>query len=144
MKPLSCNCCALSLFLAASMSAANASADVVVVVSARSAVTSLTAEQITRIFLGKTDVFPSGGHAIPVDQAEGSAIRDEFYSKVLNKSPSQVSAYWTKIIFTGDGQPPKLLGNNVAIKKAIADNTNAIGYIDKNAVDSSVRVILAP
>lgn len=144
MNPLFRNCLAFPLFLAVSMSAASASADVVIVVSARSAITHLTTEQVARIFLGKTDAFPNGGKAVPVDQAEGNAIRDEFYAKVLNKSPSQVSAYWTRIIFTGDGQPPKLLENNVAIKKAVADNPDAIGYIDKSAVDSSVRVILAP
>lgn len=146
MKPkkIFCNGLVLSLFLAVSMFAASASADVVVVVSARSAVTRLTAEQVTRIFLGKTETLPNGGHAIPIDQAEGNTIRDEFYSKVANKSSSQVTAYWAKIIFTGDGHPPKLLEGNMAVRKAVADNPSAIGYIDKSAVDSSVRVILAP
>lgn len=144
MKPSFRNCWALFSFLALSMAAANASADVVVVVSAKSIVTSLTAEQITKIFLGKTKTFPNGGNVAPVDQAEGNPIRNEFYSKVANKSPSQISAYWARIIFTGDGQPPKLLGDNAAVKKAVADDPNAIGYIDKSAVDNSVRVILAP
>lgn len=138
------NCLVLPLLLAVTMSAASASADVVVIVSARSAVTRLTAEQITKIFLGKTDAFPNGGHAVPIDQAEENAIRDEFYSKVANKSSSQINAYWAKAIFTGDGYPPKLLEGNMAVRKAVADNPNAIGYIDKSAVDSSVRVILAP
>lgn len=138
------SCMALPLFLAASMSAANASADVVVVVSVKSAIASLTAVQVTKIFLGKTNVFPNGDKADPVDQAEGSTIRDEFYSRVLNKSPSQISAYWAKTIFTGDGYPPKLLESNEAVKRAVAGSPNAIGYINKSAVDSSVRIILAP
>ncbi len=146
MKPqrIFLNGLVLPLSLAVSMSAMSASADVVVVVSTKSAVTRLTAEQITRIFLGKTDAFPNGGNAIPVDQAEGTTIRDEFYSKVTNKSSSQVTAYWARIIFTGDGQPPKSLQGNVTVKRAIADNPHAIGYIDKSAVDSSVRVVLEP
>lgn len=139
-----CNCLALLLFLAVSMYAAGAYADVVVVVSTKSTITRLTAEQITKIFLGKIDVFPNGGKAVPIDQAEGNTIRGEFYSKVANKNPSQVTAYWAKVIFTGDGYPPKLLEGNLAVRKAVADNPNAIGYIDKSAVDSSVRVILAP
>jgi ABC-type phosphate transport system substrate-binding protein len=132
------------LMLALLMPAANAIAEVVVVVSARSAITNLPAEQVAKIFLDKTDTFPDGGNAIPIDQAEGNASRDEFYAKVLNKSPAQVSAYWAKIIFTGDGHPPKRLGGNVSVRKAVADNPNAIGYIDRNSVDGSVRVILAP
>jgi ABC-type phosphate transport system substrate-binding protein len=123
---------------------ARAHADVVVIVSAKSPITSLTAEQTARIFLGKVSNLPDDGDAVPIDQAEGSAIRDEFYSKVVHKNSSQLSAYWAKVIFTGDGRPPEKLESNVAVRKAVANNPNAIGYIDKNAVNRSVRVILAP
>ena len=123
---------------------ASAHADVVVIVSAKSSITRLTAAQTTRIFLGKVDSFPDDSDAVPIDQAEGSAIRDEFYSKVVHKNSSQLSAYWAKVIFTGDGRPPEKLESNVAVRKAVANDPNAIGYIDKNAVNRSVRVILAP
>ena len=123
---------------------ASAQADVVVVVSAKSAITRLKPDQISKIFLGKTDTFPNGSNATPIDQAEGSAIRNEFYAKVTGKSSSQLTAYWAKVIFTGDGYPPKLLEGNNAVKKAVADNPNAIGYIDKATLDSSVRVLLEP
>ncbi len=130
--------------LAMPMVAASAAAEVVVVVSAKSHVTSLTREQTAKIFLGKASNFPNDGNAVPIDQAEGSKIRDEFYTKVTNKSSSQLTAYWAKVIFTGGGQPPTLLEGNDAVRSAVANNPNAIGYIDKSAVDSSVRVILAP
>ena len=134
----------LPLLLAMATFAANAHADVVVVVSSRSSVKSLTAEQTTKIFLGKVVTFPNGQTAFPIDQPEGSAVRDEFYAKVAHKNSSQLTAYWAKVIFTGDGRPPKLLADNVAVRKAIAGNPNAIGYIDKSAVNRSVRVVLAP
>ena len=145
VKPLEIlrNCLKL-LLLAMSTVTASAHADVVVIVSAKSPITSITAEQTARIFLGKVNTFPDDGDAFPVDQAEGSAIRDEFYSKVVHKSSSQLSAYWAKVIFTGDGRPPEILESNVAVRKAVAKNPHAIGYIDKSAVDKSVRVILAP
>ena len=146
MKPLEIirNCLILSLLLAMSMVTASAHADVVVIVSAKSSITLLTAAQTTRIFLGKVDSFPDDSDAFPIDQAEGSAIRDEFYSKVVHKSSSQLAAYWAKVIFTGDGRPPEMLESDMAVRKTVAKNPNAIGYIDKSAVDKSVRVILAP
>jgi len=134
----------LPLLLVLATYAAGARADVVVVVSSKSPIKSLTAEQITKIFLGKTVTFPNGKTASPIDQPEGSAVRDEFYAKVAHKSPSQLTAYWAKIIFTGDGRPPRLLADNVAVIKAIASNPSAIGYIDKRAVNRSVRVVLTP
>ena len=136
------NCLLSPLLLAVPWMAAHA--DVVVIVSARSPVTSLTAEQTARIFLGKTSSFPDDGDAVPIDQTEGSAIRDEFYSKVVHKNSTQLAAYWAKVIFTGDGRPPEKLDGNVAVRRAVADNPNAIGYIDSRAVNRSVRVILAP
>lgn len=135
---------ALLLLLAGAMHTAIAHADVVVVVSAHSAVTHLTDEQVSRIFLGKIDTFPDGGNAVPIDQAEGSAVRNEFYAKVAHKSPSQLSAYWTKIIFTGTGYPPNQMEGDITVRKAVANNPNAIGYINRSAVDSSVRIILTP
>lgn len=125
------------------LTASLASAEVVVVVSTKSAVGNLTAAQAADIFLGKASSFPSGGQAVPVDQKEGSAIRDEFYTKVTGKSAAQVKAYWSKIIFSGKGQPPKEVSDSAAVKKLIADNPNIIGYIDKAAVDSSVKTVLA-
>ncbi|MBU1425957.1 MAG: phosphate ABC transporter substrate-binding protein [Gammaproteobacteria bacterium] len=134
----------LMLLLAVSAFAATANADVVVVVSSRSPIKSLTAEQTAKIFLGKVATFPDGRMALPIDLPEGSGLRDEFYTRVAHKNSSQLTAYWAKIIFTGDGRPPKLLPDNAAVIKAVARNPNAIGYIDKAAVNRSVRVVLKP
>ena len=134
----------LLLFVVSLTFATSTRAEVVVVVSSKSSVTSLTTEQIARIFLGKVTRFPNDGRALPIDQPEGSEIRDEFYSKVAHKNSSQLNSYWAKVIFTGEGNPPRLVTSDVAVRKAVAGNPNAIGYIDKSAVKNSVRVILEP
>jgi ABC-type phosphate transport system substrate-binding protein len=136
------NYLALPLLLA--MVTTSAYAEVVVIVSANSPVTSLTAEQTARIFLGKTTSFPGDGPAVPIDQIEGNAMREEFYAKVVHKSATQLSAYWAKVIFTGDGRPPVELESNLAVRRAVAKDKNAIGYIDKRYVNRSVRAVLEP
>jgi ABC-type phosphate transport system substrate-binding protein len=133
-----------TLLAASALGSTYALAEVVVVVSAKSKIANMTASQVAQIFLGKTNKLPDGRDAIPLDQAEGSDIRNEFYSTVTGKDPAQINAYWSKIIFTGDGQPPKVVTGNDSVKKAVAKNLNAIGYIDKSAVDKKVKVILAP
>jgi ABC-type phosphate transport system substrate-binding protein len=127
----------------ACLCASLARADVAVVVSSKSSAGNLTAAQVTDIFLGKSSSFPGGGAAVPIDQTEGSAVRDEFYTKVTGKSAAQVKAYWSKIIFSGKGKPPKDVADSAAVKKQLADNPNAIGYIDKAAVDGTVKTVLA-
>ena len=124
--------------------AQTAAADVVVVVSAKSDVASLTKEQVAQIFLAKSTSFPSGGAAAPIDQDEGAAARSEFYSKVTGKDAAQLKASWSQLLFSGKAQQPPHVADSAAVKKAVGDKPGGIGYIDKGAVDASVKVVLAP
>ncbi|MDP9084578.1 MAG: phosphate ABC transporter substrate-binding protein [Pseudomonadota bacterium] len=123
------------------LGAAPAMADSVAVVSSKSPVMTLNKVQVADIFLGKTNRFPAGGPAVPIDLKEGSAVRDEFYAKIADKSPAQLKAYWSKIIFTGRGQPPPAVSSSTDMKKRVAANPAAIGYIERDLVDASVRVV---
>jgi ABC-type phosphate transport system substrate-binding protein len=117
-------------------------ADVVAVVSSTSPITTLSKSQMTDIFMGKISRLPNGAQAMPIDQMEGSGAREEFYAKVVGKSAAQMKAYWSKIIFTGRGQPPKEVSNSAEVKRFIVNNPAAIGYIEESLVDGSVRVVL--
>ena len=116
-------------------------ADVAVIVSANNANATIDADTLSRIFLGKTSNFPDGNQAIPVDQTEGSAARESFNDKVLGKNSSQLKAYWSRLIFTGKGTPPKESGGDADVKALVANNPNTIGYIDSSAVDGTVKVV---
>lgn len=115
--------------------------DVVAVVSAKSPLNSLASNQVADIFLGKTSRFPDGTLAVPIDLKEDSPAREKFYLQLTGKSPAQMKAHWSKIIFTGRGQPPKQASSSAEARKAIADNPGAIGYIDASQVDASVKVL---
>ena len=119
-------------------------AEVVVVVSARSRIATLDVNQVASIFLGKTLTYPNGDEVVPLDQSEGTAVREEFYAKVTRKSPALLKAHWSKLLFTGRGQPPRELTNGSVLKKAIAENPAFIGYMDKNEIDASVKIVLVP
>ena len=126
------------------LSVSVARADVVAVVSSKSQITTLSKNQIVDIFLGKRTRFPDGSSAIPIDQAEGSTARAEFYTRLADMSPAQVKAFWARIIFTGRGQPPRTVATSLEAKRLVVEDTNAITYIDQDLVDSSVRVVLTP
>jgi ABC-type phosphate transport system substrate-binding protein len=116
-------------------------ADEVAVVSTKSTVTTLSKSQVADIFFGKTTRFPDGSQAVPIDQSEGTLARDEFYTWIAGKSAAQMKAYWSKIIFTGRGQPPKAAASSSETKKLIVANPNTIGYIEPKLVDDTVRVV---
>lgn len=131
-------CCTLSL------NSSIVRANVVAVVSSKSQIAKLSKTQVMDIFLGKQTRYPGGSAAIPIDQAEGSADRVEFYTRLADMSPAQVKAFWERIIFTGRGQPPKMVATALEAKRLLIADPNTIGYMDQSLVDSSVRVVLAP
>jgi len=45
------------------------------------------------------------------------------------------------IVFTGKGKSPKEYKSSAEVKKAVSENVNAIGYIEKAAADDTVKVI---
>ncbi|GAB2879960.1 hypothetical protein GCM10027277_56460 [Pseudoduganella ginsengisoli] len=133
------------LLLAATLSAVGACAqagELVVIVSAHNPVTTLRADQVADIFLGESMRFPDGAEVQALDQALNTPLRNEFYQKVASRTPALMKAYWTKRIFTGRGQPPRELSSSMAVRKAVAENPGAIGYVERAAVDASVRVVM--
>jgi len=96
----------------------------------------LSKDQLANIYLGRTFDLK------PVDLPEGNATRDQFYKKATDRDPAQVKAVWSRIIFTGKGQAPAVAADAAAVKKAVAADPKGIGYIDKAAVDGSVKVVL--
>ncbi|MCD2517309.1 hypothetical protein LQ564_13425 [Massilia sp. G4R7] len=126
---------AILIAAASFAAAAPAMAEVVVVVSSKAAESSMTKEQVAQFFLGKSSSMT------PIDQADSSAIRAEFYKKVADKDAAQAKALWSKLVFTGKATMPKEVADSAAVKAAVAANPKAIGYIDKGAVDGSVKVV---
>ncbi|WOI36952.1 phosphate ABC transporter substrate-binding protein [Alteromonas sp. CI.11.F.A3] len=126
--------------LAASLCSSMAFADVAVIVHPSNG-DALDKDSISRLFLNKMKSFPNGTNAVPLALAEGQAATDEFNGKVLNKSASQLTAFWSKLVFTGKGQPPKALGSDAEVVSAVAADPGAIGYVDAGSVDGSVRVV---
>ncbi|NRR29299.1 hypothetical protein HSX11_03780 [Oxalobacteraceae bacterium] len=119
----------------ATLAPAPAWAELVIIVNPQNPATRMFPSQAAQFFLGGSVLFT------PIEQAEGSAIRAEFCKKVLEKTPAQVEAIWSKIVFTAKGKPPREYKSSAEIKKAVSDNVNAIGYIEKSAVDDSVKVV---
>ena len=131
-----------ALFLLAGAMLDASAAELVVIVSARSTAPALRNDQVAAIFLGQSAQLPDGAYVTAIDQQVGSTARDEFYVRVAAKSPALLKAYWSKLLFTGRGQPPREAGGNAAVKKLVADTPGLIGYIERSALDATVRPVL--
>ncbi len=125
-----------SVLLATSLMATSVMAQMVVVVNSKSAVSAMTNDEVAQFYLGKSSSMT------PIDQPESAPIRADFYKKVTGKEPAQAKALWSKLIFTGKATAPVEAPGNAEVKKLVAADPKAIGYMEKSAVDGSVKVVL--
>ncbi|RVU44422.1 hypothetical protein [Rubrivivax rivuli] len=126
-----------TLLAAASFALAGlANAQDMVVVGHPSAA-ALSKDQVADLFLGKSQALT------PLDLNDSSPLYAAFYRKATGREVAQVKSTWSRVVFTGKGQPPKQLPDAAAVKKAVAADPKAVGYIEKSAVDGSVKVLLA-
>lgn len=117
------------------------SAQIVIVANVKSSVNTLTKDQAEALFLGKLFSLPNAGLALLIDQPESSEIRTEFYKKISGKSVVQVKGIWMRLVFSGKGVPPSVVATSAEVKNAVVRNTDVIGYIEKSAVDNTVKVV---
>jgi hypothetical protein len=116
------------------------SAEIVVIGNLNSPVNNLSKREVQDIFLGRTRALPNGNFVLPLDLVE---LRSNFYLLLTNRPIEQIDAYWARIMFSGQNTPPINLPDEQAMLKTIAENTGAIGYMDKRKINEKlVRVLL--
>jgi len=77
-----------------------------------------------------------------VKQAEELSQLESQYGFQTVRMSVKKSEDARKLVFTGKATQPKEFASNAEVKKAVAADPKAIGYIDKSAVDDTVKVIL--
>ena len=113
----------------------------VVIVNSANPDSSITKKVAKKIFMGKKSSTGSMD-VLPVDQDEGSAIRDDFYKKAAKKGADKMKSYWSKMIFSGKAVPPEVKGDSAGVVAWVGSHKDAIGYADSSAVNDSVKVVL--
>ena len=121
------------------MLSANALADMVIIVNKNND-SSITRDEVKKLYLGKMDKFSNGNTAIPINLSD-SDLKNEFDSSVIGRNSAQVTAYWSKAVFTGAGTPPKQVNDQSEVIKLVSSNPDVIGYVDKSLVTNNVKVI---
>lgn len=130
----------MSILVATLFNVQFALAEVAVIVNPSNSA-SMSNEDVAKLYLGKAKKFTDGNNAVPLDRKEGSEIRVQFMETVVGKDESQMKSYWSRLIFTGKGIPPKIIESDQEVKELVSRNPDIIGYIDASAVDDSVKVV---
>jgi ABC-type phosphate transport system substrate-binding protein len=126
------------IFLLAST--ANAEPDITVIANSKNDMGSLTRKQIADIYMGRVTSLPNGSVPLPLDYQGDSAVRSHFYQSVTGKNMAQINAYWARLSFTGQANPPRRLADKATIMQVVGKNQGALGYVDGIAPDADTNV----
>lgn len=100
-----------------------------------------TRADLARIFLQRRRFWRDGTPIVPLNREPGSAAREAFSTRVLGAESTHFATYWNAQYFDGVF-PPAVLSSPSAVKRYVASDPQAIGYVDPADVDASVRVVL--
>ena len=118
-----------------------AAADYVVIVNPNSGIERLGREEVINIFLGRQRKLPSGITALPVDLAVPSAHKEQFYSALVNKKLPEINSYWARLMFSGQGSPPRQAESTDEVLEIVSSSKGAIGYIDRKNLNKQVKAV---
>jgi ABC-type phosphate transport system substrate-binding protein len=96
---------------------------------------------VIKVYTGAVKGWPDGSPIFLLDYGQDSELRKIFYAKVIGKSPAAMRAIWSQNIFTGKAMPPRVTQEDSEMKRIVAGNRNAIGYIRASQIDRTVKVI---
>jgi ABC-type phosphate transport system substrate-binding protein len=115
--------------------------DFVVVVHPSNPVDSMTEKEISALFLKSVTRWDDGRRVLPLDHADGSAIRARFSESIHGRSVSAIKNYWQQQIFAGRDVPPPEKASDREVLAYVASNPSAIGYVSSGADLGSVKVV---
>lgn len=117
-------------------------ADIIVIVHLDSPLQSMNAQEISDLYLGRQRSTRAGERLLILDQPRDSELRNRFFNRLNGMSLRSVDAYWARLQFSGDSQPPIPLPESAAIVATVRNNRLAVGYIDTASVPDGVRPLL--
>jgi ABC-type phosphate transport system substrate-binding protein len=131
-----------ALALCAAVITAPANAELAVIAHPSVELVGISKQELKEIYLGRARTFPNGDPVTPLDQPGDSAAYRQFARDVLDMDTQALKSYRAKLMFAGKGKPPQVLTSDAAVKKAVAGNPGALGYVQGRQVDGTVKVLL--
>ena len=105
----------------------------IVVVHESNPTTTISRDELSRIFLKKITVWRSKRPVTVVDQRETARVREQFTRTVHRREVSSVASFWQQQIFAGRAVPPAQRTNDADVMQFVANNPDAIGYVTVGA-----------
>ena len=112
-----------------------------VIVNTSNPVSSMSKDQVSRLFLKKVIKWDNGQAVLPVDLPKNSPSRQAFSIQVHGKPVKAIESYWQQKIFSGRDVPPLEKSSDAQVLAYVKANAGAIGYVSGDTPAGGVKVI---
>ena len=122
--------------------AAAQSATYKVIVNRENPVSSLSRDELSRLFLKKVTTWSNAKPVSVVEQKPTAPVREVFTKTVHGRQLGYITSYWQQMIFSGRATPPPEKSSDAEVSAYVAGNPSAIGYVDANTpLPAGVKVL---
>jgi TonB family protein len=130
-----------ALLCASALCLAEGTATYQVIVNQDNPAGTLSAPELSEIFLKKTVRWPSGAAIEPVDLSGDPEVREAFSRQIHLRTTANVKSFWNQEVFSGRGVPPPELGTSRDVVQYVAAHSGAIGYVAAAATLEGVKAV---
>jgi len=117
--------------------------EVDIIVNKANTVDDLPLAEAKKVFMGDKSTWPSGKRITILMLAQGLPERAAVLREIYKMPEDQLGQYFVQAAFAGKvSAPPKDVASAAQMKQNVAANPGAIGYVKKEDVDDSVKVVL--
>jgi len=123
--------------------AAAAGEEVDIIVNKANTIDDLSLADAKKVFMGDKSTWPSGKRVTILMLAPGHPERGIVLRQIYKMSEEDLSQYFVQAAFAGKvSAHPKDVASGAQMKQAVGANPGAIGYVKKEDVDDTVKVVL--
>lgn len=111
----------------------------VVIINPQSHLSNLTRSQVINIYMGRQKKLTDKYFALPLDLNNSNKFKKKFYKVLLNKELPEINSYWARLIFSGQGSPPRQMDSYDDIRHTVLNNLGAIGYLPESELTNKLK-----
>jgi ABC-type phosphate transport system substrate-binding protein len=117
------------------------SATIVVIANKAVQLQVISRDDLRPIFQRRKKNWPDGSAVRPFNLPPTSSVRQKFDTVVLGLDPEHMPLYWIDRRIRGGDRPPNTIPSAAIMLKLVGQMPGAVGYIEADAVDNTVKVI---
>ena len=118
-----------------------ASGQIAVVVNQGNEIESVTLQSLQDIYAGNKVSWSNNYKIFPVTMKSSLEVSQSFFAEALGKSSREMKRAWIRLTLSGAGAAPKVVGSEAEMLLYVAKNEGAIGFVNVDNVNDSVRVL---